>query len=331
MPHILIGGRIHQAGLDLLRAAPGVTFDIVEDMTAASTLPLLEYTDAILVRTQTLPGALLDQAKTLKILSRHGVGCDNVDMASLNRRHIPLCVVGDANSVSVAEHTMMLILALTKRVFAYDSETRAGHWRYRDSQRSEELEGKTLLLLGFGRIGRAVTRRALAFGVRVEVHDPFIDPDTIRLAGAAPAETLHEALARADILSVHMPHAQSKAPIGAEALALMKPGAIVINTARGGLIEEDALIMALNERRIAGAGLDVFETEPPLPNHPLFGESKVILTPHAAGLTKQCAIRMSSMAAQNILDFFAGRLDPSLVVNRAHANLTPTALTAPAP
>ena len=116
MPHVLIGGKIHQAGLDLLRAAPGVTFDMADDLAAPAILPLLEKTDAILIRTQTLPGSLLDKARNLKILSRHGVGYDNVDVQALNRRHIPLCVVGDANSASVAEHTLMLILSLAKRV-----------------------------------------------------------------------------------------------------------------------------------------------------------------------------------------------------------------------
>lgn len=331
MPHILIGGRIHAAGLELFRATPGISFDMVDDMAAPATLPLLEKTDAILVRTQTLPGALLDQAKNLKILSRHGVGYDSVDVASLNRRHIPLCVAADSNSISVAEHTLMLILALSKQVMLYDRETRAGNWRYRDRQDATDLDGKTLLLLGFGRIGRAVASRAAPFGLHIEVHDPFADPAVIRQAGATPIVNLPEALARADILSVHIPLSGDKAPVGAEELALLKPSAVVINTARGGVIDEAALIAALDEGRIAGAGLDVFEREPPAPNHPLFGNDKVILTPHSAGLTKECAMRMSSMAAQNILDFFAGKLDPTQVVNRAHAALTPSAHSAAAP
>ena len=319
MPHILIGGRIHQAGLDLLHATPGVMYDMVDDMTAPATLPLLKKTDAILVRTQKLAGALLDQAENLKILSRHGVGYDNIDVEALNRRQIPLCVVGDANSISVAEHTLMLMLALAKRVRTYDQETRLGHWNYRDSQEAVDLSGKTLLLVGFGRIGRAVAKRATAFGMRIEVLDPFADQTAIREADAIAVESLHEALPRADILSVHIPRSDGHPLIDAAELALMKHNAIIINTARGGIMNEDALAIALNDGRLGGVGLDVFETEPPLRNHPLFGSHKAILTPHAAGLTKECAIRMSCMAAQNILDFFSGRLNPALVVNRKYA------------
>ncbi|GAN80534.1 hydroxyacid dehydrogenase [Acidocella aminolytica] len=323
MPHILIGGRIHEAGLDLIRATPGIRFDMVDDMTAPTTLPLLEKTDAILVRTQTLPATLLEQAKNLKILSRHGVGYDNVPVEVLNRRHIPLCIVGDANSSAVAEHTLMLMLALAKRVIAYDRETRAGNWRFRDSQEATDLDGKTLLLLGFGRIGHAVAKRAAAFGLNIEVHDPYADPNVVSNTGATPTPSLHEALPRADFLSVHIPLIGSKAPIGAEELALLKPGAIVINTARGGIIDESALAEALTRGHISGAGLDVFVTEPPAPNHPLFCHDRVILTPHAAGLSKECAMRMASMAAQNILDFFQDKLDPALVVNSAHTSLAP--------
>lgn len=323
MPHILIGGHIHEAGLALIRATPGMSFDMVEDMTAPATLTLLEQTDAILVRTQPLPATLLEQARHLKILSRHGVGYDNVPVEVLNRRGIPLCVVGDANSGAVAEHTLMLMLALAKRVIAYDRETRAGNWRFRDSQEATELEGRTLLLLGFGRIGRAVARLAAAFGLEIEVHDPYADPALITQSGARPVAALHEALARADFLSVHIPLVGSKAPIGAAELAMMKRGAIVINTARGGIIDEDALAAALASGQIGGAGLDVFTTEPPAAGHKLFAHERVIVTPHAAGLSKECAMRMARMAAQNILDFFAGKLDPALIVNRAHATAMP--------
>ena len=319
MPHILIGGRIHEAGLALLSAAPGISFDMVDDMTSVEVRPLLEATDAILVRTQPLPGAVLDRARNLKILSRHGVGYDSIDVEALNRRGIPLCVVGDANSASVAEHTMMLILALAKRVTRYDRATRAGNWAYRDSLGATDLDGKTLLLLGFGRIGRAVARCAWGFRLRVEVYDPYAAPDAIMEHGALRVGDLPAALRRADILSVHVPLINGKAVIGADELALMKPSALIINTARVGVVDEAALTAALLEGRLAGAGLDVFETEPPISAHPLFSSDDVILTPHSAGLTKECATRMSTMAVQNILDFFAGRLDQTLVVNRDHA------------
>ena len=264
-----------------------------------------------------MPAAVINAAPRLKIVSRHGVGFDAVDIAALNKRGIPLAVVGDVNSQSVAEHTMMLILSLAKRTLTYDAKTRRSEWNYRNSFDATELAGKTLLLVGFGRIGRSVAKLAEAFGMEVLVHDPFVDETTIRSTGAIPAPDMNSALAQADVISVHIPLSAGGALIGAPELAKLKPTAVVVNTARGGLIDEEALATALEEGRLAGAGLDVFTAEPPQRDHRLFGNDRVILSPHSAGLTLESAIRMSESAVQNILDFFAGSLDPKLVVNAA--------------
>lgn len=317
MQHVLVGGPIHMAGLERLQQA-GLSFDMVSDLTPPENQKLLQKADALLLRTQKLPADLINKAERLKILSRHGVGYDNVDMEALNRRQIPLCVVGDANSASVAEHTMMLILALARRVSSYDQQTRAGHWRYRDGLYASDIKGKRLLLLGGGRIGRAVAKRALAFEMQVAIHDPALNPAQLHAWGVEHAASLFQALPKADILSVHIPPDQEGRPvIGAQELAALKPGAMVINTARGGIIDEAALSQALKTRHVSAAGLDVFAQEPPGPHHILFQHENVILTPHAAGLSQEAAIRMSVMAAQNIIDFFAGQLDPHLIVNQA--------------
>jgi D-3-phosphoglycerate dehydrogenase len=318
MPHVLVAGRIHDAGLDLLRSAPGMTFDLVEEVSTESYAPLVEHADAVLIRTQPMPESVIKAALRLKIVSRHGVGFDAVDIAALNQRGIPLTIVGDVNSRSVAEHTMMLILALAKRTLTYDAKTRVSEWNYRNSFDASELAGKTLLLLGFGRIGRSVAKLAEAFGMQILVHDPFVDETLIRNAGATAAPDLNSALAQADVVSVHIPLSAGNALIGAQELAKLKPTAIVVNTARGGLVDEDALATALEDGRLAGAGLDVFSAEPPAPDHRLFKNERVILSPHSAGLTRESAIRMSVSAVQNILDFFTGSLDPSLVVNAAN-------------
>jgi D-3-phosphoglycerate dehydrogenase / 2-oxoglutarate reductase len=317
MPHVLVAGRIHDAGLALLRSASGVTFDLVEEVSTESYSPLVELADAVLIRTQPMPAAVINAAPRLKIVSRHGVGFDAVDIAALNKRGIPLAVVGDVNSQSVAEHTMMLILSLAKRTLTYDAKTRRSEWNYRNSFDATELAGKTLLLVGFGRIGRSVAKLAEAFSMEVLVHDPFVDEATIRSTGAIPASDMNLALAQADVISVHIPLSAGGALIGAPELAKLKPTAVVVNTARGGLIDEEALATALEEGRLAGAGLDVFTAEPPQRDHRLFGNDRVILSPHSAGLTLESAIRMSESAVQNILDFFAGSLDPKLVVNAA--------------
>jgi D-3-phosphoglycerate dehydrogenase len=321
MPHVLVAGRIHQAGIEELRSAPGVTLDIVEDVSLESYEPLVDRADAVLIRTQPMPARVIERAGRLRIVSRHGVGYDAVDVTALNRRGIPLTVVGDVNSLSVAEQTMMFMLALAKRVRAYDQATRDGNWQFRDSREAVDLAGKTLLLIGFGRIGRTVATLAAAFQMRVMVYDPFVEPDSIRDAGAKPAVELSTALGEADVVSAHIPRATGTPLIGATELSRMKASAIVINTARGGLIDEDALDAALRAGRLAGAGLDVFDVEPPRQNHPLFTNDRVLLTPHAAGLTEECTARMATAAALNILDYFAGQLHPALVVNREHVSL----------
>ncbi len=316
MPHVLVAGRIHESGLDVLRQAPGVTFEMVDAVSTASYAPRLPEADALLIRTQPLPASVLGTAGRLRIVSRHGVGFDAVDVAALDARGIPLAIVGDVNSRPVAEHTLALMLALAKRLPAYDRASRDGAWGIRDSFSATELHGKRLLLIGFGRIGRLVAGMATAFGMAVSAHDPFQGEGAIRAAGAEPAPDLGAALAAADVVSLHVPKAGATPLIGAAELALMRPHALIVNTARGGLVDEDALADALEQGRIGGAGLDVFVDEPPSGGSRLLRCDRAILSPHSAGLTRECAARMGEVAARNIIDFFAGRLDPGLVVNR---------------
>ena len=192
----------------------------------------------------------------------------------------------------------------------------AGPWNFRNSLAAREIDGKTLLILGYGRIGREVARRAAAFGMRILVHDPFLAASAIA-APAEPAADLDAALAEADAVSLHLPLTpESRHIIDAARLARMKPSAVLISTARGGLIDEAALVEALRAKRLAAAGLDVFAEEPPPADHPLLGLDNVVLSPHSASLTQESAMRMSMVAAQNCLDGLDGKLDPSLVVNR---------------
>ena len=319
MPHVLVAGRIHEAGLDVLRQAPGVTFEMVDAVTTESYAPRIPEADALLIRTQPLPASVVGTAGRLRIVSRHGVGFDAVDVPSLDARGIPLTIVGDVNSRPVAEHTLALILALAKRIPSYDRATRDGRWGVRNSFSATELQGKRLLLIGFGRIGRLVAQMAGAFGMLVSAHDPFQTADAIRAAGAEPVASVAEGLRAADVVSLHVPKAGEKPVIGATELALMRSGAMIVNTARGGLIDEGALADAIEGGRVAGAGLDVFSDEPPPGNLRLLRDDRVILTPHSAGLTDECAARMGEVAARNIIDFFDGRLDPRLVVNRPTA------------
>jgi D-3-phosphoglycerate dehydrogenase len=254
-------------------------------------------------------------ARRLRIVSRHGVGYDAIDAKALKDRGIPLCIVGDVNSRAVAEHTLMLMLAVARRAARHDAAARNGNWNIRNRFETVELDGRTLLLLGFGRIGRRVAELARAFGMAVMAHDPFVKPDILAKHGVRPADDLYKALAQADYVSLHIPGQSTGAVISAPELAAMKPTAILINAARGGLVDEIALDHALREGRLFGAGLDVLTSEPPDAAHPLLSNDRVLISPHTAGLTDECAARMAVASVQNVIDFFAGRLDPALIVN----------------
>lgn len=315
MPHLLIAGKLHPAGLATLNAAEGVTYDYVEEVSEASYAPLIGRADALVIRTQPLSAGTVAKAGRLKLVSRHGVGYDAVDLAALNARRIPLCVVGDVNSVSVAEHAMMLILATTKRLLRSDRAVRTGDWGWRNTLEVGEVFGRRLLILGFGRIGRQLAQLAKAFGMEVRAHDPFLQERGWPDATAAPVRSLEEGLAWADVISVNMPKGD-RPVIGPAEFARARPGAILVNTARGGIVDEAALVAALKEGRIAAAGIDVFDSEPPAPDHPLLAFDQVVLSPHVAGLTRPAAERMAVASVQNVLDFFSGRIDPDLIVNK---------------
>jgi len=314
---ILILGKIHEAGLDILRARPGVSFEIMAQPAEPDILALAPTADAIIVRTTKLTAAAIDAAPKLKIVSRHGVGYDNVDMAALERRRIPLTLVGNVNALSVAEHTLFMMLTLAKRGIAYDRATRNGDWKLRDTFGATELAGKTLLLLGFGRIGREVARRAQPFGMTVLSYDPYVRDAAMFAARVQPVAKLADTIPQADFISVHLPMtAETKGIIGAREFAAMKKTAIVISTARGGLVDETALAEALKSGQIRAAGLDVFVEEPPAPNDPLLKLDNLLLSPHIAGLTEECAMRMAEVSARNALAGLDGNVDPELVVNK---------------
>jgi D-3-phosphoglycerate dehydrogenase len=320
MPHVLVAGKLHPSGIALLHAAPGVTFDYVEDVSEASYSPLISIADGLVIRTQPLSAPTVARADKLRIVSRHGVGYDAVDLPSLNSKGIALSIVGDVNSISVAEHAMMLLLACAKQLLRSDRSVREGNWSWRNRLDATELFGKRLLLMGFGRTGRRLAKLADAFGMEVRAFDPYLQKTGWPEGPFAPVSDLMAGLGWADAISIHVPRGERPA-IGARELAAMKPSAILVNTARGGIVDEGALLQALRSGKISAAGLDVFDDEPPPADHPLFGLDQVILTPHIAGLTAECAERMAISSVQNVLDFFAGTINPALIVNREYLNV----------
>jgi D-3-phosphoglycerate dehydrogenase len=315
MPHLLIAGKLHPAGLALLDRTDRVTYDYVEEVSEPSYAPLIGDADGLVIRTQPLSAATIAGAARLKVVSRHGVGYDSVDVEALNERRIPLCVVGDVNSLSVAEHAMMLILACAKRAILADRAVRSGAWEWRNRLDAGEISRKRLLIVGYGRSGRNLARMAEAFDMEIRAFDPFLANTGWPQGSVTPVATLSTGLSWADVVSVHVPKAE-RPVLGADEFSFIKRGAIVVNTARGGIIDEGALASALSDGRVAAAGLDVFNDEPPARDHPLFGFDQVVLSPHIAGLTHESAERMAVSSIQNVIDFFAGRLDSDLIVNK---------------
>lgn len=314
MRKIVVAGAIHPAGIEVLERIEGATI-VYERAVDLSYENHMAGADALLIRTQKLSADTIKAASRLGFVSRHGVGYDSIDLEALNARRIPLAIVGDVNSRTVAEHAFALLLASSKRLLGYDDAVRRGNWRYRDSLRAAELTGKTLLVIGFGRIGRHLARMASGFDVRLEVFDPFVDDEAIAAADAIRATDLDAALANADLVSIHVPKVSEKATIGREELQRMRPGVIIVNTARGGLVDEGAISELLTAGTVGGYATDVFAIEPPIDGSPLTLAPNTLLTPHSASLTAECAMRMSVAAASNIADYFAGRTNRSLIVN----------------
>ena len=308
MPKVLIIQPFHQDGMKLFEARPDVACEIVDGELEALAEQIVDA-DGVTIRTSPLPAEILERAERLKVVSRHGVGYDNIDVETLSRRGIPLAIAADANATAVAEHTLFFMLALAKQGLRYDRATREGGWAVRNSLDAVDLMGRRVLVMGFGRIGREVARRCAAFGMQVMVYDPYVQANVIEAAGDYRSVPDFQAvLPETDVLTVHMPLGpDSRGLIGAPELTALPETAFVINA---------ALHDALTTGKIAGAGLDVFDQEPPPDDHPLFALPNVILSPHSAGLSKEAAIRMAISTARNVLAGIDGKLDPSMVVNR---------------
>lgn len=261
----------------------------------------------ILVRMGRIDEAIFKAAPQLRVLSKHGVGVDNIDVAAATARDIPVIVASGANAVSVAEHGMALLFAVAKKIVPLDRSLREGRWEKAGFQ-GRELAGSTMGLVAFGAIARHTARFAKAFGITVLAYDPFAPDDVFAAEGVTRVDDLDSLLAQSDIISLHSPLTpDTKNLIDARRLALMRPDAIIVNTARGGLIDEPALLAALREGRIAGAGLDTFAKEPADPQHPFWSEPNVVATPHIAGVTRAANLRVGVEAAQGIVDHLAGR------------------------
>lgn len=314
MKKVLVVQPIRPEGLKLLEARADIRFEVVTDCSSDNLSRHVVDADALTVRDAPIPAEVLGRAPRLRVIARHGVGTDNLPIDYCTARRIPVAVVGDVNAVSVAEHTMFLMLAAARHCVRLDSAVRKGDFASRARVTSVELRGRTLLIVGFGRIGREVASRAAAFGMRVLVFDPFAD--RFQFKEAAFVDSLGDGLRRADVLTLHLPlTVKTRNVIGQRELALLPAGAIVVNAARGGLVDEDALVAALRSGHVRGAGIDTFAQEPVARDHPLLAEEDAVLSPHSGALTEEALIAMGVTTVRNALAGLDGTLDPSLVVN----------------
>lgn len=264
--------------------------------------------DFILVADHPISAAHIAAAPRLKMIQHQGVGYERIDLEACRTRGIPVALTPEGTSIGVAEHTILLILALYKQLVTAATGVRAGRWQqWALRDRSFELCGKTLGLIGFGRIGREVARRARAFDAHVLYFDPEVSGPTPAGLDITAASSLHALLAAADIVSLHVPlNPGSRHLIDRQTLGRMKPGAVLINTSRGGLVDESALLEALQRGHLAGAALDVLEREPPPPDHPLLQLEQVLITPHIAAGTRDALHTKMRAAFANLTRFTRG-------------------------
>lgn len=314
MPECLIVQPIHEAGISALKSA-GVTVRYASAQDMGTVAREIGTANAVITRDAGLNAAAIDAAPALKLISNHGIGTNKIDVAHATALNIPISFTPTANAVSVAEHALMLMLACAKRTVEADTAAREGNFRFKFSGGMIELSGKVLGIAGLGTIGRQLARMAkAAFGMRIVVWSPSADQAAIAEIGER-VETLAELLAVSDVLSLHRPsRPDTLHMINAETLAAMKPGAIIVNTARGSLIDEVALAVALKAGQIRAAGLDVFDPEPINPvTSPLVGLPNIVLAPHVAGSTED-ALRTTALAcAEHVIAALRGEKPSDLV------------------
>ena len=313
MKKILIIQPIHQEGIKLLQSNSEYEFEVVENIEKNFLKNKIKDCDGVSIRTAKLSREVIEAANNLRIISRHGVGYDNIDLKVSKKKNITLAITSTANAVAVAEHVMFMILNISKRGSMYDDTVKSGKFNERNKlPKTVELWNKNILIAGFGRIGQALIKRCLGFEMNVFVFDPFVSKEFIEKRGGTKVDNLSETSKDMDAISLHIPlNDKTKNIINYELLKYMKKNCIIINAARGGIVNEVDLDRALNENLVFGAGLDVFETEPPTENNPLLKNNKVFLSPHTAAFTEECMIRMGKETIQNIFDFFDGSLEDS--------------------
>ena len=316
MKKVLIIKKIHDSGIKLLDGRKDFNYEIVENLETSFLINKIQDCDALSLRTSKLGADLINAANKLKIISRHGVGYDNVDLETVRKKKIILSITTNANATTVAEHVFFMMLSISRGADTYDKTVKEGKFLNRKNlESSKELWNKNILIAGFGRVGKNLIKKCVGFDMNIFVYDPFVDKKIIDSFGGKKIDNFQNTIQDMDYVSLHMPLTdKTKNLINMKVLSSMRKNSIIINASRGGIINEIDLNEALNKGMIFGAGLDVFEKEPPNPNNPLLKNKKVLLSPHSATFTEECNERMSKETIQNIIDFFENKLDKTKIV-----------------
>lgn len=305
---------IHEAGVTLLRKE-GIEVRQASAFDMETVAAEIADADAAITRNAGLNAKAMQAATKLKVLGNHGIGVDPIDVGYATEIGLPIIFTPYANVQSVAEHTILQMLSIAKRVREADAAVRAGNYDFRYKGEFHELSGKTLAVIGFGRTGRYTARIAKAgFAMRVVAYDPYVEDAVLAEEGVERATDLAALLGEADVVSLHLQLTpETRGLMNRERLALMKPSAMLVNTSRGGLVDADALVEAVTQERLAGAAMDVFDKEPPPADHPFCTVERILLSPHIAGATRECLERTAVQTAAQVIEVLQGKRPAHLV------------------
>ncbi len=319
MFNIGIIDKINPKGIEILKKNNKFKFELITDISKENLIKKLPEFDGITLRRGKVDAEILKNCNKLKVISRHGVGYDNVDVNFIKKNNIKLLVTDASTSTSPAEHIMFMIISIYKGINMFDDIVRKGNFAkaiHMDINENFELFNKNILIIGFGRIGKKLIKKCLGFDLNVSVYDPYVDESIIKSYGGVKVTNFIDAIKKTDILSLSVPrNKETHNLITINEMKLMKKNSILINASRGGIVNEVDLNNALNNKDIFFAGIDVFEKEPPDIDNPLLTNKKVMLSPHAATFTKECLENMSIETVTNLIDFFEKKIDKSKIVN----------------
>ena len=319
MKTVLISHPLYKPGMDALEGK--VELIIPNNGNSDQILDELKKADGFILRIGKIDRKAIEACPKLKVITRPGVGVDNVDVTAATERGIPVVICPAANARSVAEHTVALIFAIAKNVVESDVETRKGNFAVRNKYAAVELFGKTVSVIGFGNIGKTVAQLCAAVGMKVVAYDPFVKKEAVEAMGYAYAGNLFEALKAADVVTLHMPSLpETKNLMGGAQFAAMKPSAFLVNCARGDIVDEAALFTALSGGKIAGAAVDVLADEPMRADHPVMALKNFIVSPHMAALTQESTAAVVKLAVDGTLAVLDGRKWPHVCNPEVYRN-----------